>query len=109
MENYEYGWQTGFPEFIPYTPWSNYYDIVPLYYAHNLYLNDVLVTDLVIPDSVTSIGNAAFRDCTGLISVVISDSVTSIDSYAFYGCTGLRYIEVSDGIMFIGEDAFTNL
>ena len=36
------------------------YDSNPLYYAHNLYLNGELVTELVIPESVTSIGNYAF-------------------------------------------------
>ena len=35
-------------------------DANPLYYAHNLYLNETLVTDLVIPGSVTSIGSMAF-------------------------------------------------
>ena len=50
----------------------------PLNYAHNLYLNDMLITDLVIPDSVTSIGSYAFYGCTGLTSVTIPDSVTSI-------------------------------
>ena len=58
----------------------------PLYYAGNLYLNGELVTDLVIPDSVTSIGDYAFRGCTSLTSVTIPDSVTSIGSYAFSGC-----------------------
>jgi len=58
----------------------------PLYYAHNLYLNGELVTELEIPDSVTSIGNYAFRNCTNLTSVTIPDSVTSIGSYAFDDC-----------------------
>ena len=64
----------------------------PLNYAHNLYLNGKLVTDLVIPDSVTSIGYEAFSGCTGLTSVTIPDSVTSIGKFAFYGCTGLTSI-----------------
>ena len=44
---------------------------------------------ITIPDSVTSIGEQAFVDCTDLTSVTIPDSVTSIDSWAFYGCSGL--------------------
>ena len=70
----------------------NGYDSNPLYYAHNLYLNGELVTDLVIPDSVTSIGADAFRNCSGLTSVTIPDSVTSIGRYAFYGCSSLESI-----------------
>ncbi len=61
----------------------------PLIYAHNLYLNGELVTDLVIPDSVTSIGSRAFSDCTSLASVTIPNSVTEIGIGAFSGCSGL--------------------
>ena len=61
----------------------------PLDYAHNLYLNGELVTDLVIPDSVTSIGNYAFYGCTGLTSITIPDNVTSIGKDAFSDCTNL--------------------
>ena len=45
--------------------------------------------DLVIPDGVTSIGDYAFYDCSGLTSVTIPDSVTSIGRNAFDGCTNL--------------------
>lgn len=61
----------------------------PLLYAHNLYLNGELITDLTIPDSVTSIGNSTFRNCSGLTSIIIPDSVMSIGSYAFSGCNNL--------------------
>jgi len=48
-----------------------------------LYLNNKLITDLVIPDGVTSIGQSAFYNCSGLTSVTIPNSVTSIGEYAF--------------------------
>ena len=78
----------------------------PLYYAHNLYLNGELVTDLVIPDSVTSIGDWAFYNCSGLTSVTIGDSVTSIGNQAFYRCTNLTSITIPDSVTSIGEYAF---
>jgi hypothetical protein len=78
----------------------------PLYYAGNLYVNNQLVTDLVIPDSVTRIAHYAFSNCTGLTSVVIPDSVTTIDSYAFYSCTSLTSIVIPHSVTSIGYDAF---
>ena len=60
----------------------------------------------VIPNSVTSIGEAAFRDCSGLTSVTIGNSVTSIGSYAFYGCSGLTSITIPNSVTSIGDNAF---
>ena len=68
----------------------------PMYYAHNLYLNGELVTDLVIPNSVTSIGEEAFYGCSSLTSVTIPNSVTSIEKEAFYGCSSLTSVHISD-------------
>ena len=72
----------------------------------NLYIDNQLVTDLVIPDDVPSIRDNAFRNCTGIISVSIPDSVTSIGNSAFNGCTGLVSITVPDSVKTIGELAF---
>ena len=58
----------------------------PLRHTQNLYVNGVLVKDLIIPDSVTSIGNYAFNGCSGLTSVTIGNSVTSIGKFAFEYC-----------------------
>ena len=66
----------------------------PCFYAHNLYLNGELITDLVIPSSVTSIGSYAFYGCSSLTSITIPSSVTSIGSYAFSGCSGLTSITI---------------
>ena len=55
-----------------------------------------------------SIGNYAFRNCTGLTSITVPDSVTSIDNYAFYGCTGLTSITIPESVTSIGNYAFYN-
>ena len=62
--------------------------------------------DLVIPDSVTSIGDYAFSGCTGLTSVTIPDSVTSIGDYAFRYCTGLTSITIPSRVTSIGPASF---
>ena len=69
----------------------------PLLYAHNLYINNELVIDLVIPETVTEIKNYAFYYATSLTSVIIPNSVTSIGSYAFHDCSGLETIVVESG------------
>ena len=58
----------------------------PTYYAHHLYLNGEEITNLVIRDDITSIGNYAFYGCYGLTSVTIPNSVTSIGNDVFWGC-----------------------
>jgi hypothetical protein len=59
-----------------------------------------------IPDSVTSIGDYAFRNSTGLTSVTIPNSVTSIGDYAFFYCTGLTSVTIGTGVTSIGDSAF---
>ncbi len=68
----------------------------PLNYAHNLYLNDSLVTILEIPDGVTSVEAYAFSGCSALISVTIPSRVTSIGTSAFSGCSGLTSVHITD-------------
>ena len=74
----------------------------------SLYLNGELVTNLVIPDGVTSIGDFAFTDCSSLESVTIPDSVESIGDYAFSSCTSLTSVSIGKGVTSIGSHAFYN-
>ena len=83
------------------------YDGNPLYYAHNLYLNETLITNLVIPNGVTSIGGYAFVGCAGLTSITIPNGVTSIGGSAFSGCTGLTSITIPDSVTSIVWCAFS--
>ncbi len=82
-------------------------DANPLYYAKNLYINRELVTDLVIPDNVTSIGYWAFSGCRSLTSVTIPKSVTSIGSSAFSGCNSLTSVAIPNSVTSIGSSAFS--
>ena len=84
-------------------PWS---DSNPLKYAHNLYIDNELVTDLVIPETVTRIYSYAFYGATCLTSVIIGDSVTSIDVAAFSECRGLTSLTIGNSVTNIGDYAF---
>ena len=61
---------------------------------------------VVIPSSVTSIGEYAFFHCTGLTSITIPDSITSIRDGAFCQCSSLTSITIPDGVNTIGNYAF---
>ena len=63
---------------------------------------------LVIPDSVTNIGDYAFWGCTSLKSLVIPDGVTSIGDCAFYDCESLKSLVIPDSVTSIGKSTFLN-
>jgi hypothetical protein len=78
----------------------------PLEYAHHLVLNGEEITDLVIPNTITTIGYYAFSGCSGLTSVIIPNSVTSIDNWAFKDCNGLTNITIPNSVTSIGSGTF---
>ena len=62
----------------------------------------------IIPNSVTSIGNEAFRYCRNLTSVKIPNSVTSIGYRAFQNCSSLTSVTIGNGVEAISSSAFAN-
>ncbi len=80
----------------------------PLDYAKNLYLNGELVTELIIPEGVTSIGNYTFYNCSSLTSITIPEGVTSIGSYAFSNSGVGGSLTIPFSCKYIGEQAFSH-
>ena len=65
------------------------------------------LTSVTIPDGVTSIGDSAFSGCAALTSVTIPEGVTSIGDYAFAYCVSLTSVTIPDGVTSIGDSAFS--
>lgn len=68
----------------------------PLENAQHLFLNDVEIADLVIPNNITCIKDYTFYNCRSLNTVTIPNSVTSIGKSAFTYCSNLKKVNISD-------------
>ncbi len=101
----------------------------PLCFANQLYINGQKVTNVnipetitslkytfsgacylnsvTIPNTVTSIGEYTFSGCSGLTSLTIPNSVTTIGYSAFSGCSGLTSVTIPNSVTSIGSDAFS--
>ena len=76
--------------------------------GNNAFKGRYNLTTIEIPNSVTSIGSYAFYDCFGLTTLEIPNSVTSIGNYAFYRCISLTTLEIPNSVTSIGAGAFSS-
>ena len=79
----------------------------PLSYAHHLYLGEYEIEDLVIPNTVNEIKNAAFYGLSNIKSVTIPNTVRSIGDNAFWECSNLKELTIPYSVNTIGVGAFT--
>lgn len=75
-------------------------------YVQNDMYEDELLTNLVIPETITTIRTAAFYRFNCITSLTIPNTVTSIGNYAFYQCTGLTSLTIPSSVTSIGTNAF---
>ena len=64
------------------------------------------VQSVTVSDSVTYIGERAFRDCYSLVSIKLSENITEIHDETFYNCFNLRSISIPEKVERIGYNAF---
>ena len=66
------------------------------------------LTNITFPDSLTTINSSAFQNCTGLTGITLPDSLTTIKTSAFGGCTSLTEIDLNNVTTFLGGMHFQN-
>ena len=72
------------------------------------FYNCTTIKNVVLSDSITSIGTNAFYGCTGLQKINIPNSITMLDSYTFSGCSSLQEINIPATVTTIKTDCFKN-
>ena len=82
------------------------YSSNPLTHAKNFYVDGELLTELVIPDTVTTVPTYAFYGFDSLTKVTIPSHVTSIGDHAFDVCSNLNEVIVENGVTSIGDYSF---
>ncbi len=79
-------------------------DIVEI--PNSYHMNDLIVKEILMPDTVTKIGNSAFKYCSYLTSITVSNNLTHIGLSAFSNCHSLKCIYIPKTVTYIGNWAF---
>ena len=74
----------------------------------DLYIQNQLLVNLVIPETITVLNAYAFAHCTSLQTVEIGNQVTAVGKVAFSGCTNLTTVTIGDNVVSVGSGAFGN-
>ena len=75
--------------------------------AGNLFMRCYGLENIDIPDTVTTIGENAFKLCTSLENVKMYNSIDEINGRAFAGCTSLKSVSLPDSITGMGTEIFS--
>lgn len=76
-------------------------------YIGDAFENRSDITSLTFSSTVETVGDSAFKGCTGLKAVIIPENVTRISSYAFYGCEALKSVSIPASLCDFGNWCFT--
>ena len=93
-----------------YNGWQRYVTIPDTVTAigDSAFKNNTTMISVKIPDGVISIGNSAFSGCTALIGIYMPDSIETVGSSAFYNCTSMENVKWSEKLESIASSAFYN-
>ena len=83
------------------------YNANPMHNGAKLYLNDIELTEAIIPSDIIEIKNYIFYGCTSLTSVTLNKRVTLIERSAFENCTSLTSITIPDSVASIKDHTFS--
>ena len=91
------------PSTVTAVDWNKTYSVTTI--GDYAFFNCSGLTNIDIPNSVTTIGDYAFSGCSNLTNINISNSVKTIENHAFYNCSGLTNITVaSDNAYYSSSD-----
>ena len=90
------------PEYVYYS--GEDYKVVNV--ANNAFKN-TKISEIVLPNSITSIGDHCFFDCSNLALITLPDGITSLGESCFFGCSSLESITLPVGITSLGESCFS--
>lgn len=75
-------------------------------FGKGIFKNDASITEINIPDSITTLGVDMFSNCTGLTNLTLSQNINSIPESCFYYCESLENIIIPNNVKTIGKWAF---
>lgn len=74
--------------------------------ATRLFYGASAMESISLPQSVTSVGEACFRQCSALKTVILPDGLTTLSRVAFYSCTALEEVDLGETVTVLGDKAF---
>ena len=100
LEGSQYGWHSQ----IAYSSMTlgATYRTIP----EDLFNSNPYITNVIISEGITKIGDAAFKGCYNLTSITFPSTLEEIGSYAFDGCKQLQNVTFNDGLKKIGMQSF---
>lgn len=74
--------------------------------AYSLYVNNALISDLIIPETVTTLNSLVFAGCASITTLTIPATVTEINNGAFDNCVGLKHVNMLANVHYLKQATF---